>query len=197
MRKHILILVLFLSAGLNAQQSTRFMVVADPHIYSPSSNFRQTILFELTVAAIEEQVDFIFFPGDLAIRKPADSTQIDTVLMDWRFVLDTLKHHNIRVLACRGNNDAYSGYAWDSLFTGDCSFPVNGPETEINRTYAFEFNDILFALPEIRPSSSCDHFRDIDTLFFDKAAVRIHKGPRQFFGYSFSHSGLATAAISD
>ena len=137
-------LILLLSTCLNAQTVTRIMVVADQHVISPVQDFRQTILYELTLAAIEEQVDFIFLPGDLIISMPGDTGMMDTVLADWRFVLDTLSHHDIRLLACRGNNDAGCGIAWDSLFSGSYSFPSNGPDTELNRTYAFEYNNVLF-----------------------------------------------------
>lgn len=142
-KKQILILIFLFSTCIFAQQ-TRFMVVADPHIFSPSADFNQTILYELTLSAIAEQVDFIFFPGDLVIKRPADSSLTDTVLKDWRFVLDTLNHHDIRVFACRGNRDAGSGSVWVSLFSGDYSFPANGPEMEMNRTYAIEYNNMLF-----------------------------------------------------
>jgi predicted phosphodiesterase len=143
-KKYILILIFLFSTSIYAQQSTRFIVVSDQHIYSPSQDFSQTIMYEITMAAIDEQVDFIFLTGDLTIRKPVDSTQTDTVLRDWRFVLDTLNNHDIKVFACRGNNDISSEATWDSLFAGDFAFPSNGPETELNRTYAIEYNNILF-----------------------------------------------------
>jgi hypothetical protein len=58
--------------------------------------------------------------------------------------MDTLNHHDIKVFACRGNNDAGSGSAWDSLFAGDYALHAIGPETELNRTYAIKYNNILF-----------------------------------------------------
>jgi len=119
------------------------MVVADPHIYSPTPNFKQTILYELVLAAIDEEVDFVFFPGDLIITGFGQFTEIDSVFKDWWFMLDTLIACDIKVFACRGNND-YSKEAWDSLFIGEYAFPQNGPENEKNITYALEYNNILF-----------------------------------------------------
>ena len=52
-----------LKTNYTSSSANRFMVVGDVHHYSPSSDFTQTILYELTLAAIEEEVDFIFFPG--------------------------------------------------------------------------------------------------------------------------------------
>ncbi len=127
-----------------ASQTSRFMVVADSHINSPVSNFKDTILFEIVMAAVDEQVDFIFFPGDLIVRSFSDPAEEDSVLKDWRFVLDTLAYHDIRVYACRGNNDVSSKASWDSLFKGDYALPQNGPDGEKNITYALEFNNILF-----------------------------------------------------
>ena len=109
---------LILKTKYTSTSVNRFMVVGDPHHYSPSPDFRQTMLYELTLAAIEEEVDFIFFTGDLAIRGFDTPAEEDSVLKDWRFVLDTLEHHNIKVFACRGNNDISSRQAWDSLFSG-------------------------------------------------------------------------------
>jgi predicted phosphodiesterase len=129
---------------LYAQETTRFMVVGDAHINSPVPNFKETVLYEITLAAIAEEVDFIFFSGDLVISGYGELALKDSVLKDWRFVLDTLSTHNIKVFACRGNNDLSSKESWDSLFSGPYSFPQNGPEKEKNITYALEFNNLLF-----------------------------------------------------
>ena len=64
MKKSLIIYILGLIPWRYAQETTRFMVVSDPHNYSPKSNFKQTIFFEIVLAAIDEQVDFIFFTGD-------------------------------------------------------------------------------------------------------------------------------------
>jgi len=144
MKSFCLILVFVAATQVNAQHTTRFMVVGDTHHFSPSPDFSQTILYEITLAAIHEQVDFIFFTGDLIIRGFGSSIEKDSVLKDWRYVLDTLHYHNIRVFACRGNNDVSSGEAWDSLFSGPYLFPQNGPENEKNITYAIEYENLLF-----------------------------------------------------
>ena len=143
--KKLLFLLYFCNVPfLAAQNNTRFMVVGDSHVLSPVSNFQETMLFELVLAAIDEQVDFIFVTGDLTIRDFSDPAEEDSVLKDWRFVLDTLDQHDIRVFACRGNNDVSSKASWDSLFKGRYAFPQNGPQDEKNITYAFEINNILF-----------------------------------------------------
>lgn len=144
MRKPLILIILAVSSWMYAQQLTRFMVVGDTHLYSPVPDLKETILYELVLAAIEEQVDFIFFTGDLSIRGFSDPAEEDSVLKDWRFVLDTLSIHNIKVYACRGNNDVSSKEAWDSLFCDNYSLPLNGPENEKNITYALEYNNILF-----------------------------------------------------
>jgi len=122
----------------------RFMVVGDTHHNSPSPDFRQSILYELTLAAIEEEVDFVFLTGDLGMRSFETPEEEDSVLKDWRFVLDTLYQHSIKVYACRGNVDAGSRETWDALFSGRYAFPQNGPEMEKNLTYAIEYDNLLF-----------------------------------------------------
>ena len=144
MRTFCLILVLITVTRVNAQHINRFMVVGDTHHYSPSPDFSQTIIYEITLAAIYEQVDFIFFTGDLAVRGFASPMQEDSVLKDWRFMLDTLHYHNIKVFACRGNNDFGNREAWDSLFAGSYLLPQNGPGNEKNITYAIEYDNLLF-----------------------------------------------------
>jgi len=143
LKKSLIICVLGLISWIYAQQTTKFMVVGDPHNFSPSADFKTTIFYEIVLAAIDEEVDFIFFAGDLVISGFSEFTEQDSVLKDWRYVLDTLNTHQIKVFACRGNND-YSREAWDSLFVGKYAFPQNGPENEKNITYAFEYNNILF-----------------------------------------------------
>ena len=144
MRTFCLLVVLLAANLVNAQHINRFMVVGDTHNYSPSPDFSKTKLYEITLAAIHEQADFIFFTGDLAIRGFESPAEEDSVLKDWRFVLDTLHYHNIKVFACRGNNDVSSRAAWDSLFSGPYIFPQNGPENEKNITYAIEYDSLLF-----------------------------------------------------
>ena len=143
MRKFCLLVILMSANLVNAQHISRFMVVGDTHHSSPSPDFSRTKLYEITLAAIHEQADFIFFTGDLAVRGFASTAEEDSVLKDWRFVLDTLRFHNIKVFACRGNNDG-SRAAWDSLFSGPYLFPQNGPENEKNITYAIEYDNLLF-----------------------------------------------------
>jgi predicted phosphodiesterase len=143
MKSCLFTLVLGLVTGIFAQTTTRFMVVADPHMNSPVPDFQETIFYEIVLEAINKEVDFIFIPGDLIIRGFGDFAPIDSILKDWRFVLDTLNTNGIKLFACRGNND-YSKESWDSLFTGQYAFPQNGPEGEKNITYALEYNNILF-----------------------------------------------------
>jgi len=143
MKKIITLLILSISTILSGQPTTRFMVVSDMHFYSPAPNFKESLLYEIIQAAIDEKVDFIFFTGDLVISGFSGPDEQDSVLKDWRLLLDTLSTHNIKVYSCRGNNDV-NRESWDALFSGDYAFPQNGPENERNITYAVEFNDILF-----------------------------------------------------
>jgi len=122
----------------------QFMVVGDLHHSSPSSDLSQSMLYELTLAAIKEEVDFVFFTGDLGLKVFESPSVEDSVLKDWRFALDTLLDHNIRVYACRGNVDTGGREVWDSLFLGIYSFPMNGPEMEKNLTYAIVYDNLLF-----------------------------------------------------
>jgi predicted MPP superfamily phosphohydrolase len=144
MRTFCLILILVAASWVNAQNINRFMVVGDAHNYSPSPDFNKTVIYEITLAAIDEQVDFIFFTGDMIVRGFGSPAEEDSVLKNWRIVLDTLYHNNIKAFACRGNNDVSSREAWDSLFSGKYLLPQNGPANEKNITYTIEYDNILF-----------------------------------------------------
>jgi predicted phosphodiesterase len=143
MKNKMLIIILILLIALLATANTRFIVVGDTHFSSPYQDLAKTILYEIVNAAISEQVDFVFLAGDLIIRGFSNAAEKDSVLKDWYSILDILDNHDMKLLACRGNND-YNIEAWDSLFTGKFAFPQNGPEEEKNLTYAYEFNDVLF-----------------------------------------------------
>ncbi len=143
MKKNILILLFSLCSWSWPQEAVRFMVVGDVHHYSPAADFRQTNLYEFVLAAINEQVDFIFLCGDLVIQGFGEYSEKDSVLKDWRTALQMLEANQIKMYACRGNNDG-SRESWDSLFCGDYAFPPNGPAGEKNLTYTIEYENILF-----------------------------------------------------
>src|SRR4030042_1247018 len=143
MKKLIIIVLFAISTFVYPQPTTRFMVVSDMHHYSPAPEFKKTLLYEIAQAAIDEKVDFIFFTGDLVISSFSSPAVQDSILKDWRLLLDTLSSHHIKVYSCRGNND-FDRESWDALFSGEYTFPQNGPENERNITYAVEFNDMLF-----------------------------------------------------
>ncbi len=144
MRKRISAILIFLSSVMVAQASNSFMVFSDTHYYSPDENFKESVLYELTLAAIEEEVEFVFITGDLVLRNSGNGSDYDSLLADWRFVLDTLNLNGIRLFACRGNNDIYSPEAWASLFKDNYALPDNGPEGEKYYTYSFTYDNFMF-----------------------------------------------------
>lgn len=123
-----------------------FMVVGDLHHTSPSPDFNQSMLNELTQAAIQEEVDFVFFQGDLGIEAFTSPAEEDSVLKDWRLVLESLQDQNIRLYACRGNSEMNNLQSWNSLFSGAWAFPQNGPAEEKNLTYTVEYENLLFVV---------------------------------------------------
>ena len=140
----ILYSLILLVSVCSAQTINSFMVVGDFHHSSPSSSFKESLLFEFTCSAIEEEVDFIFIVGDLILRDRAENIDYDSLLADWKFIQDTLNTHGIRLYACRGNNDVSSSLSWSHLFSGKYSLPLNGPEEEKPYTYSFSYDNFLF-----------------------------------------------------
>jgi predicted phosphodiesterase len=142
--KLVKLLSLFVLLACQIYSSTKFIVVGDFHYYSPSPNFKESILYEITLAAIEEKIDFVFFVGDLVLMDYPEDSNIDSLLSDWKFVLDTLYENGIKVYACRGNFEASSQKTWEKLFSGNYALPDNGPVEEKFYTYSFEYDDLLF-----------------------------------------------------
>ena len=93
MNKYLILPVLLFAACLHAQTTSRFMVVADQHIHSPVQDFTQTILYEISLAAIAEEADFMFIPGDLIISMPGSPYHLSLMPGLWRkqHLLATLK----------------------------------------------------------------------------------------------------------
>jgi predicted phosphodiesterase len=133
--KLVKLLSLFVLLACQIYSSTKFIVVGDFHYYSPSPNFKESILYEITLAAIEEKIDFVFFVGDLVLMDYPEDSNIDSLLSDWKFVLDTLYENGIKVYACRGNFEASSQKTWEKLFSGNYALPDNGPVGEKFYTY--------------------------------------------------------------
>jgi predicted phosphodiesterase len=167
MIKKIFFLLLTLSASALGQ---RFMVFGDSHHYSPSAFFEESVLHELSMEAIRQDVDFVFITGDLALYNYSEDANFDSLVSDWKFILDTLYANGIKLYACRGNNDISSNITWQKLFSGIYSLPQNGPEEEKSYTYYLEYDDLLFVSLDVYTQ-----YEKINQEWFDETLAGIKK----------------------
>jgi len=120
--------------------STRFMVTCDSR--GSSNGVNSAILAEIVQATLEENVDFILFPGDL-VTGSSDSTILESELLQWRSIMQPVYDAGIGVYPCRGNHDADNKAVWDNVFSGPYALPDNGPSGEDNITFSFTHNNIF------------------------------------------------------
>jgi len=137
----------FLSSGATVRaEVVRFVVAGDSR--GASSGINSTILSEIAQATINENADFILFPGDL-VTGSSDAGVLMSQLLEWRGVMQPVYDAGIEVYPCRGNHDAGVRWVWDSVFTGEYALPDNGPPGEEFITYAVgQGNMLIVALDQ-------------------------------------------------
>lgn len=113
-----------------AQSSWRFIVLGDTHVGSSDT------VAEMIPFMLEDSVDFVAVVGDLVeggLGTPG--TQLLQELETWKSIFSPLYNSGIPVYGLRGNheNDANNDInIWNTAFSGNFSFPQNGPIGEEN-----------------------------------------------------------------
>jgi hypothetical protein len=120
----------------------KFIVVSDSQGSNTDSNngVNRVILGELAVEIINQDVDFVLFPGDLVSGYPAQTLpQRESSLNTWLATMLPVYDANIGVYPVPGNHDIYEPVgttAWNNVFCGSYALPDNGPAGEVNLTYS-------------------------------------------------------------
>ena len=122
-------------------QTVRFVVTCDSR--GSDNGVNTAILSEIVQAFLDEEVDFVLFPGDLITGSFNQSTN-ESQFTNWLSIMQPLYDVGIGVYPCRGNHDVYSPKAaWDNVFTGSYSLPNNGPSGEENVTFSFTYQNVF------------------------------------------------------
>jgi len=142
-----------------AQASWRFIVTCDSRGLDEGVNLR--VLDELVTEILDQEVDFVLFPGDLVYGTNAGSPPVfEQQLRTWVSVMKPVYDANIPVYTGRGNHelgDVYCVYSdspaepntednfalrWVNVFGSDLlpiqKLPANGPPGEEFMTYSVE-----------------------------------------------------------
>ncbi|MBN2138899.1 MAG: metallophosphoesterase [Sedimentisphaerales bacterium] len=152
------ILALAVLAGKAAEyEPWRFVVTADSRSegHSDHNGVNVAILSELVQETIDCNAEFVLFGGDLVIGS-SDQATLEEEFLTWRETAKPLYEAGIGVYIVRGNHDegTYpSGIdAWNNVFKYvpsdggggiDYGLPKNGPEGELNLTYAVRHKNVL------------------------------------------------------
>jgi len=111
-----------------------FIAVGDSR--GSDNGVNTTILGEIATEIVNQDVDFVLFPGDLVTGGALESQ-----LRTWMDTMQPVYANDINVYAVRGNHDLGSVTAWNNVFSDSNAFPGNGPSGEVNLTYSFTHNN--------------------------------------------------------
>jgi len=118
-----------------------FIAVGDSR--GSDNGVNTTILGELATEIVNQDVDFVLFPGDL-VNGGVNQTVLEGQLRTWMNTMQPVYANDINVYAVRGNHDVGSPSgvtAWNNVFSDSNAFPGNGPSGEVNLTYSFTHNN--------------------------------------------------------
>ena len=123
-------------ASKEKEPAQRFIVTADSGL---GRGPNLVIMGELATECINQQVDFVVFPGDMIGfgNTPKRLEGITT----WRDAMQPVYDAGIDVYAIPGNHELADNYtagviAWNNTFSGPYALPDNGPADDKNMTYS-------------------------------------------------------------
>ncbi len=131
----IVVLALFPSMSL-AQTPWKFIAVGDSR--GSNNGVNTTILAEIAAEIVNQDAEFVVFPGDL-VNGYVNQATLESQLITWRNTMQPVYNAGIGVYAVRGNHDVGSPAgvtAWNNVFSGPYALPGNGPAGEVNVTYS-------------------------------------------------------------
>lgn len=121
----------FLASTSLAGTPWRFVVTGDSR--GDYNGVNTPILSEIAAEIINQNADFVLFPGDLINGNTSSQSVMESQFNTWRNTMQPVYDAGIGVYACRGNHDDDNVAAWNNVFG---YLPDNGPAGEINMTYS-------------------------------------------------------------
>ena len=130
------VLVLTVAANsARAQSPWRFVVVGDTRGSSSSAQINTNIVRELANEIVRHSPVFAIVSGDMVYSGNLGAFQ------GWKALMAPVYQAGIHVYPVIGNHDATDVNAFIQTFGPD--LPDNGPAGEVNRTYAFAYDNVL------------------------------------------------------
>ncbi len=101
------------------------------------------ILAEIVQETIDQNAEFILFPGDL-VNGSSTQSVLESQLNTWIDTMQPLYDAGIGVYPVRGNHETGPLAAWHNVFSGSYALPSNGPAGEVNLTYSVAHKNVFF-----------------------------------------------------
>ena len=118
-----------------------FIIVGDSRGFN--NGVHTDILGEIVQETIDQNAEFILFPGDL-VNGSSTQSVLESELTTWINTMQPLYDAGIGVYPVRGNHETGSLAAWHNVFTGAYALPSNGPAGEVNLTYSVGHKNVFF-----------------------------------------------------
>ena len=153
-----------------------FIVVGDSRGKDIGVNTK--ILSEVVAEIVNNDPEFVMFPGDLVTGDRNNDEIHRAQLTNWRKTMQPVYDAGIEVYAVRGNHDRGSKEAglgiWNEIFSGPYALPDNGPAGEKNLTYSVMHNNALIvALDQYTTKGRKNNQAWIDTQFANSSLPHV------------------------
>ncbi len=136
------------------------------------------ITSEIANAVVQEKARFLMWTGDLVLGDKNDGPNHEKQLRRWVSLMKPVYDHKIKVLACRGNHEATSKEtlaAWNKVFSGRYSMPMNGPADAKNLTFYYQTGPVL----AIGLDEYATGYESVSQAWLD-GVLKMHKKPFVF-----------------
>ncbi len=124
-----------------------FISMADSR--GSSNGVNDTVLSNIVNRVVQEDAQFVLFPGDL-VNGSSSAGTLTSQLNHWRDIMDPIYDksgmYGAKVYAGPGNHEIYtttSETVWQSIFS---DLPANGPSGETYMTYSFDYLNSHFVM---------------------------------------------------
>jgi predicted phosphodiesterase len=169
---HVTTLLVSVPVAILAGNAEPFSFIAMADSRGVDNGVNDAVLSTIVDLILQEDAEFIVFPGDL-VTGSSDPSTLASQLNHWRDVMAPVYSsdmHGAKIYAGPGNHeirDAASEGVWQSIFS---ELPSNGPPGETYMTYSFDYLNAHFVMLDTNRAGS-PHTVNYDWLANDLAGV--------------------------
>jgi hypothetical protein len=168
----ILTLIIFVLLAASSGYAVPFSFISMADSRGTSNGVNDNVLSSIADAIVQEDANFVLFPGDLVNGSVHDGT-LASQLNHWRDIMAPVYSSDMygaKVYAGPGNHEILNSGSegvWQSIFS---DLPSNGPTGETYMTYSFDYLNSHFVMLNTDRAGS-PHTINYDWLANDLAAA--------------------------